>query len=108
MDYRLLSISFFALVTGCAGRGGTGADDARLSRAMASLMETSEMCAHQGRDSAGARAAADSALAVAGMSREEFLGALRGLEREPGRWRAVSEDAAKLLEQRLASRAGTP
>jgi len=106
MDYRLLSIALLSVVTGCAGQGAGSGGDARLSRAMASLMETAEVAARAGCDSASARAKADSALGAEGMTRAEFLGACRALDGEPERWRGVSEDAAKILEQRIASRGG--
>jgi len=102
MDYRLLSIGLFSLLTGCAG-GGSGNDDARLSRAMASLMETAELSAARRADSTRAHAMADSALAAAGWTRREFDAACRGMQSDPERWRGVSEDAAKLVEQRLAA-----
>jgi len=104
MDHRLLSIGVFLAVAGCAGQGGSGSGDAQVSRVMASLMETAEVAAHGGCDSARARAMADSAITAEGMTRAGFDAARRALEREPARWRSVSEDAAKLLEQRLAAR----
>ena len=102
MGYRLVCIGLFSLVTGCAG-GGSGEADARVSRAVASLMETAEVSAARGADSARARAMADSALGREGMTRASFTAACRAMDRAPQEWRAVSENAAKILEQRLAT-----
>jgi len=102
MDCRLLCLGLVSVIAGCA-KGGSGENDARLSNALASLMATAEISAQEHADSASARAKADSALAAAGWTRQEFDAACRAMKAEPERWRAVSEDAAKLLEQRLAS-----
>jgi len=103
MDYRLLSIGLFSLLTGCA-EGGSGNDDARLARAVASLIESSQRSAGAAEDSARVRARVDSSLAAAGMTGGEFRASLRALDDDPARWRAVSEGAAKLIEQRIAAR----
>jgi len=73
---------------------------------MASLMETAEASTREGCDSARARRQADSALAHEGMTRTEFLAGLHALEREPERWRTVSEEASRIMEQRIAARTG--
>ncbi|HTO93078.1 MAG TPA: hypothetical protein VMM80_01860 [Bacteroidota bacterium] len=103
MDYRLVSIGLFALLAGCSGNGSER-DDARLARALASLVESSQRSAGAVEDSARVRARVDSSLAGAGMTEGEFRASLRALNDDPARWRAVSEGAAKLIEQRIAAR----
>lgn len=80
----------------------------RTARLLASLIETAERNAHAGLDSGRARAAADSVLKGESVTREEFLSDVRALNGDVTLWRGVSEEAARILEQHLASRSAPP
>ena len=92
------------LLPGCARQaGGTNAaDDARSARLLASLIECAARDRLSGLDAARAQAAADSVLKGQSWTREEFLAEVRALNSDVTRWRGVSEEAARILEQRLA------
>jgi hypothetical protein len=76
----------------------------RAARLLASLIETADKSARAGLDSGRARAAADSVLKGESVTGEEFLSDVRAINRDVTLWRAVSEEAARILEQHLAAK----
>lgn len=72
---------------------------------LAALFENASLCNQASLDPARRQAAADSVLKNASMTREEFLADVRALNADLKGWRDVSEETARILEQRLASRA---
>ena len=77
---------------------------AMTARLLAALIETSANSRQAGLDGARAQAAADSVLRSASVTREEFLAGVHALNRDATQWREVSEEATRILEQRLAAR----
>ena len=86
--------------------GPAGPGKERTARLLAALVETAAKNAQAGLDSARAEAAADSVLRSENITRQEFLSEVRDLNRDVTQWREVSEEAARILEQRLAARGG--
>ena len=85
--------------------GSAGPDRERTARLFAALIETGARSAQAGLDSVRAGAAADSVLRSENFTRQEFLSEVRALNRDVTQWREVSDDAARILEQRVAARA---
>jgi hypothetical protein len=85
--------------------GSAGPDRERTARIFAGLIETGARSAQAGLDSVRAGEAADSVLRSENSTRQEFLSEVRALNRDVTQWREVSEDAARILEQRVGARA---
>jgi hypothetical protein len=100
------AILLLLILPGCARPVGesAGPGKERTARLLAALVETAARNRRDGLDSARAEAAADSVLRSESVTREEFLSEVRSLNRDVTQWREVSEEAARILEQRLAAR----
>jgi len=103
MRYALLLI---LALSGCVRPAGesSAARRGKTARLLASLVETAERNRQAGLDDVRAKAAADSVLRSESVTPGEFLSEVRALNRDVIQWREVSEEAARTLEQRLASR----
>jgi hypothetical protein len=99
-------ILLLLILSGCARPAGApaGAGNGRTARLFAALVETAAKSRQAGLDSARAEAAADSVLRTESVTRQEFLSEVRALNRDVTQWREVSEEAARILERRLAAR----
>ena len=101
------AILLLLILPACArpAGGSAGPDRERTARLFAGLFETAARSARAGLDSVRAGAAADSVLRSENSTRQEFLSAVRELNRDVTQWRDISEEAARILEQRVAARA---
>jgi hypothetical protein len=101
------AILLLLILPACARPAGESARPGRERTAhlFAALVETAARSAQAGLDSARAGAAADSVLRSENFTRQEFLSEVRALNRDVTQWREVSDDAARILEQRVAARA---
>jgi len=105
MRFALL---FLLALPGCVQHAGDAsrAASGKTARILASLVETAARNREARLDDAHAKAAADSVLRSESVTADEFRSEVRALNRDVTRWREVSEDAARALEQRLAARGG--
>lgn len=101
------AILFLLILPACTSPSGgsAGAGKERTARLFAALVETAARSRQAGLDSARAEAAADSVLRSENVTRQEFLSEVRALNGDVTQWREVSEEAARILEQRVAARA---
>jgi len=105
MRFALLLI---LILPGCLRPAGESSPASRekTARILASLLETAARNREAGLDDVRAKAAADSVLQSESVTREEFLSGVSALNRDVTQWREVSEEAARMIEQRLAARGG--
>ncbi|HTY59863.1 MAG TPA: hypothetical protein VMF59_13665 [Bacteroidota bacterium] len=96
------------LLPGCVKPAGETPSPAReqTARVLAALIDCAAANNIASLDAARRQAAADSVLRSLSLTREEFLAGVRALNADVTGWREVSEEAARLLEQRLAARSG--
>jgi hypothetical protein len=102
------AILLLLILPACARpvEGSAGPGKEKTARLFAALVEAAARSRQAGLDSARAEAAADSVLRSENVTRQEFLSEVRDLNRDVTQWREVSEEAARILEQRLAARGG--
>jgi len=102
---RAILLILIAALPGCLRPAGGPSAPAKekTARTLAALVETAARNRERGLDAADAQASADSALKTESVTREEFLADVRSLNRDVIQWREVSEEAARILEQRLAA-----
>jgi len=100
------AILLLLILPACARPVGGSAvpDKVRTARLLAALVETAAQSRQAGLDAARAHAAADSVLKSENVTREEFLSDVRALNGDVTQWRGVSEEAARILEERVAAR----
>jgi hypothetical protein len=101
-------IILLLLVSGCSApsQGTLPQGGEKTASVLAALID----CAARGNinalDAGRRQSAADSVLKSLSVTREEFLSGVRALNADVSGWRGVSEEAARLLEQRLAAGSG--
>lgn len=100
------AILLLLILPACARPVGTSAGPGkeRTAHLFAALVETAAKSRQAGLDGARAEAAADSVLRSENITRQEFLSDVRALNRDVTQWREVSEEVARILEQRVAAR----
>jgi len=80
--------------------------DEKTAHVLAALIEAATRNREASLGPGAAAAAADSVLRRESMTGEEFRAAVRALNMDVSRWRAVSEGASRELEGKLAARGG--
>ena len=100
------AILLLLILPACARQAGgsAGPGNVRTPRLLAALIETAAKSSQAGLDGARAEAAADSVLKSENFTREEFLSEVRALNNDVTQWREISEEAARILEERVAAR----
>jgi hypothetical protein len=101
MNHRTIFAAVL-IVAGCTRPGGSGTimTEKQFAHVYAGLLNEGQRGRNESWDPGRTRLAADSVLHAAGVTREDYRATVAWLNEDVMRWKAVSEETVRILEEK--------
>jgi hypothetical protein len=101
---HLVIFAAVLIVAGCTRPGGSGSvmSEKQFAHVYAALLDAGQRSRDEAWDPGRTRLTADSVLHAAGVTREDYRATVAWLNEDVTRWKAVSEETVRVLEEKAA------